>query len=97
MRTKSRERTWLLWASVQVLETVIKLNFVQETCHRFVYLFSKGGGLRFAHLEMKLLLTKILSKYKFERCDKTVKKIEIDKAGTRTQTKGPIIVKLSER
>lgn len=53
--------------------------------------------MRFAYLEIKLLVANILSKYKFERCEKTVEKIVLDKSGTRTNSETPIIVKVSSR
>nr|UOU03277.1 cytochrome P450 3044A1/2 [Brachionus rubens] len=53
-------------------------------------------GMRFALLEIKLLLAAILSKYRFEKCDKTPEKIEIDNSGFARPTK-PIFVKVSRR
>nr|APA31878.1 cytochrome p450 01657 [Brachionus plicatilis] len=53
-------------------------------------------GMRFALIEIKLLLTLILSKFNFEKCDQTPEKIEIDNSGF-ARPKIPIIVKVKRR
>jgi cytochrome P450 family 3 subfamily A len=53
-------------------------------------------GMRFAILEMKLTLANILSKFRFEKCDKTPEKIEIDSSGF-ARPKVPIILKVTNR
>nr|QEV83804.1 cytochrome P450 [Brachionus rotundiformis] len=53
-------------------------------------------GMRFALIEIKLLLSLILSKFYFEKCDKTPETIEIDNSGFARPVK-PIIVKVNRR
>ncbi|CAF0846127.1 unnamed protein product [Brachionus calyciflorus] len=53
-------------------------------------------GMRFALLEIKILLTIVLSKYSFEKCDKTPEKIQIDNSGFARPT-CPLIVKVNRR
>ncbi|CAF0881016.1 unnamed protein product [Brachionus calyciflorus] len=51
-------------------------------------------GMRFALLEIKTLLASVLSKYSFEKCDKTPEKIQIDNSGFARPT-CPLIVKVN--
>nr|ATW72297.1 cytochrome p450 CYP3044B5 [Brachionus calyciflorus] len=53
-------------------------------------------GMRFALLEMKLALALTLSKFRFETCDKTPEKIEIDSSGF-ARPKQKIFLKISSR
>nr|QEV83805.1 cytochrome P450 [Brachionus rotundiformis] len=53
-------------------------------------------GMRFALLEIKLTLTNIISKFRFETCDQTPDKIEIDSSGF-ARPKTPIILKIKNR
>nr|QUF59373.1 cytochrome p450 CYP3044B6 [Brachionus angularis] len=53
-------------------------------------------GMRFAQLEMKLTLAKILSKYRFIKCDKTPEKIIIDNSFF-ARPKIPVILKIKNR
>nr|AHL88979.1 cytochrome p450 3044A1 [Brachionus koreanus] len=53
-------------------------------------------AMRFALIEIKLLLALILSKFSFEKCDKTPETIEIDNSGF-ARPKVPIIVKINRR
>nr|ATW72294.1 cytochrome p450 CYP3044A7 [Brachionus calyciflorus] len=53
-------------------------------------------GMRFALLEIKILLTSVLSKYSFEKCDKTPEKVQIDNSGFARPT-CPLIVKVNRR
>ncbi|CAF0837522.1 unnamed protein product [Brachionus calyciflorus] len=53
-------------------------------------------GMRFAILEMKLALATTLSKFRFDTCDKTPEKIEIDSSGF-ARPKEKIILKISSR
>ena len=53
-------------------------------------------GKRFAILEIKLTLTSIMSKFRFETCDKTPEKIEIDSTGF-ARPKIPVILRIKNR
>lgn len=53
-------------------------------------------GMRFAILEIKLTLANVLSKFRFETCDKTPEKIEIDSTGF-ARPKVPVILKINNR
>lgn len=53
-------------------------------------------GMRFALIEIKLLLSLILSKFNFEKCEKTPEKIDIDSSGFSRPIQ-PIIVKINRR
>nr|UOU03276.1 cytochrome P450 3044B1 [Brachionus rubens] len=53
-------------------------------------------GMRFALIEMKIVLANILSKFRFEKCEKTPEKIEIDSSGF-ARPKVPVILKVTNR
>lgn len=53
-------------------------------------------GMRFALMEIKMLLVKFLLKYKFSVCEKTPDKIEMDNSGL-AKSKVPIILKVVDR
>ena len=54
-------------------------------------------GMRFALLQMKLALVRILTNFKIETCSKTVEKLEIDPQSRSGQPKGGFWVKLERR
>ncbi|CAF1067416.1 unnamed protein product [Brachionus calyciflorus] len=53
-------------------------------------------GMRFALIEIKLALAEILSKFRFERCERTPEKIEIDSSGL-ARPKKPIVLRIRNR
>lgn len=53
-------------------------------------------GMRFSLIEIKIALANILSKFRFESCDKTPEKLEIDSSGF-GRPKIPIILKIKKR
>lgn len=53
-------------------------------------------GMRFALLEIKLSLANILNKFRFETCEKTPDKIEIDSSGF-ARPKTPVILAIKNR
>nr|QVK45579.1 cytochrome P450 [Brachionus paranguensis] len=53
-------------------------------------------GMRFAILEIKLALANIMANFRFETCDKTPEKIEIDSTGF-ARPKIPVILKIKNR
>ena len=53
-------------------------------------------GMRFALLNIKLCISKVLTKFRFETCDQTLKTIEIDSSGL-GRSKEAVYLKLKNR